>query len=341
VPLATPQPAPLSHTLWDDIATVKTKSDLKVVNHSDDAALDSRTDGLKEAEKAAAKRGSVVWKPPTAGVAKQQRGRFERLDWDVAFSARKSAGGDHPLCCAWFAVRQPGEGAYSPIWYRKRHWCEGDPEGQPSGIVYLGSAGDRECPPGKYANKWPFAYMRTRGVGQDLFDVGIVHFNYWATSMETGRMIGLSFAGQSHFYASRTMARRAVYKGAVAALKDRSRTTGKPVAEVVERVVIDKASIANIRYLSRHKNNSIASSDLMAVLCDGLKVLEEYYQLAGDGKETGWRAGDWADTTYIDQDGFEVDVVPAAWPQRWTRFLREFKYREEQETRESRAALRL
>ena len=52
---ATPQPKPLSHTLWDDIAPVRTERDLKVANHRDDADLSKRGAALKEAEKAAEK----------------------------------------------------------------------------------------------------------------------------------------------------------------------------------------------------------------------------------------------------------------------------------------------
>ena len=63
--LATPQPAPLSHTLWDDVSSVKTERDLKVVNYQDAAGFDNSGATLKAAEKAAAT-GDVPWKAPPA-----------------------------------------------------------------------------------------------------------------------------------------------------------------------------------------------------------------------------------------------------------------------------------
>ena len=157
VPLATAQPAPLSHTLWKDVSYIQTITDLKVANYSDDAVLDNRPAALREAEKVAAERGSIVWSAPTSraveinnpnrpnaiGVVKQLSLPIERLDWRAAFFERWIDGGDHPVMrwtddeagdCPVYEgrrlyVRQPGVGTYSPIWYRRRKWCEGDPEG--------------------------------------------------------------------------------------------------------------------------------------------------------------------------------------------------------------------
>ena len=250
----------------------------------------------------------------------------------MAFFARWNAGGDHPINKSLLAVRQPGgDESYTPTWYRKRkwyrQWCEGDSERPPaSGIVYLGSPGDHECPPGKYFSTWPFTHMRSRGVGQALYEVGVAHLNYWST------------AGMDHpsrLYAGRAEQRRAVYRFAVAALMKREHLTRKPVAAVVEKVVIGKASLDSIRYLSRYRNNSYATRELMNVLCDGLRVLEEYYGCVGEWEETSWRAGDWADT-YVNDDGEEVSIFEASWPQHWTRFLREHRYWEERENREER-----
>ena len=269
VPLATPQPAPLSHTLWGDAATIKTERDLKVVNYQDSAALNNGRQALKEFEAAAEKGGNVVWSTPSIGgevkvtnpnprlvqrldawlrYRREQRRRVffsthhlapspallwvqangpvpsfvggwvrdrwgsiasegkqedflhlgsagpprkkdkprswkarERLDWHVVFFARWNAGGDHRHTER-VAVRQPGGGEYSPIWYRGRKWCEGDPEGPDGQITYLGSPGRDECPPGRRIDKWPFKHMRFRSVGQALYEVGIVHLNYWVTS---------------------------------------------------------------------------------------------------------------------------------------------------------------
>ena len=325
VKLATPQPAPLSHTLWSDVATVKTVRDLKVVDHSGDAAFDNRGVALKEAEKAAAKFGAVVWKEPriycngkvtvinpnrcsTIAVVKQLSLPIERLDWRAAFFARWNAGGDHPFTER-VVVRQPGVGPYSPIWYRQRHWCEGA-EGPVMDVVYLSHLDHSRRQ--AIGTRWPFEYMRSRGVGQDLYDVGVKHRSYWATG------------------------RRAVFDGARAALEKRQALTGVPIVEVVERVLLRNASISGLQHLSKRRNNTLASAEIMNVLRDGLQVLAAFYVGVGDWQETSWQVSEWADTCFVDADGFEANVFEAAWPQHWTRFLREHKYREEQENREYR-----
>lgn len=310
VPLATPQQAPLSHTLWNDVSPVKTESDPRAMNHRDTAAFNRKDVTLKEAEKAAAKWGSIVWSMPSTGgevkvtntnprlvqrpdawlrYRREQRRRVffwtclapspallwvqangpvpsfvggwvrdrwgsigsedkqedflhlcparpprkkgkprswwkarALLDWHAVFFARWNAGGDH-LHTERVAVRQPGGGEYSPIWYRRRKWCEGDPKGPEGQITYLGSPGCNECSPGKRINKWPFAHMRFRSVGQALYEVGIVHLNYWVTSGIEGPV--------SSLYNGRAEHRRKVYLGALVALKKREALTRKPYCQ--------------------------------------------------------------------------------------------------------------
>ncbi len=150
VKLETPQQKPLSHTLWSGVAPVKTVSDLQPVNHGDDAGFDGASFALKAAENSAAKVGSIIWKAPGIACkvvtnprveieAKQASPPSERLDWLEAFLERWEAGDIHPINGYGLlgnrygrAVRQPGAGEYSPIWYRRRKWVEGDPEGPES-----------------------------------------------------------------------------------------------------------------------------------------------------------------------------------------------------------------
>ena len=304
VPLATPQPAPLSHTLWNDVSPVKTESDPRVMNHRDTAAFNRKDVTLKEAEKAAAKLGAIVWSVPSTGgevkvtktnprlvhlhlyPARPPRKKAKPrswwkaralLDWHAVFFARWNAGGDH-LHTERVAVRQPGGGEYSPIWYRRRKWCEGDPEGPDGQITYLGSPGRDECPPGRRIDKWPFKHMRFRSVGQALYEVGIVHLNYWVTSGIEGPV--------SRLYNGRAEHRRTVYRGALAALKKKEVLTRKPITKVVEAVILYNATINDILHLSRYRNNSYASLELVKILCDGLMVLEEYYRCVGEWEET-------------------------------------------------------
>ena len=357
VDLETPQPAPLSHSLWGDVAHIKTEFDLKAVIHADDAGFASQSFALKAAEKSAAKLGSIIWKAPAIGgkvtvtnpnrpcveiEAKQASLPSERLDQHVAFFARWNAGGDHPVM-RWvdggddsasegrrLYVRQPGGGVYSPIWHRRRHWCEGDLEG-PKSIVYLGTPAAHECPPGKSTDKWPFKRMCSRDSRlADLFYVGVTHLNCWSTS-------GMDAKHPDHLYRGRAEQRRATYRGAVDALKKQEATTKSPITAVIEAVLIDRALIGRLRYLSRYKNNTLSSRDLMDVLCGGLKVLEDYYRR--NGAQEGETISEWVDTSYIGEDGHEVILEP--WPTHWSQFLREFKYREELDSREMRGTSRL
>jgi hypothetical protein len=369
--LATPQPRPLSYSLWKDISSVQTKRDPRSVNHRDTAAFDKKDATLKEAEKADAKWGSVTWKAPavyhegTAHIFRLSLGHFddrgrwrrrlpsgpkerphswwqaiERLDWLEAFLKRWEAGDIHPVNGYGLlgnryglSVRQPGGGEYSPIWYRRRKWLEGNPEGPESKIVYLGTPARDECPPGPSMNKWPFSRMCSRDRRlADLFYVGVTHLNYRATS-------GLDAKHQDHLYRGRAEQRRAVYRGAVAALQKREDLTGKMVTAVVEKVLLHNASLAGIRWLSTHKNNTLASADLMNVLGDGLNVLADHYRCNGEWEETSWRVSEWADAVWIGEDGHEATLE--LWPTHWSQSLREFKYREERDSKETRGALRL
>ncbi len=176
--------------------------------------------------------------------------------------------------------------------------------------------------------------MRGRGVGDDLYDVGLMHANYWATSGMEGRC-------PARLYEGRAEQRRAVYRGAVAALQKREYLTRKPLTAVVEKILLHNASLADIRWLSLRKNNTLASADLMNVLCDGLKVLADYYRCNGEWAEASWPVSEWADTSYIAEDGWEMSISETSWPQHWSRFLREFKYREERDSKEMRGTLRL
>jgi hypothetical protein len=190
-------------------------------------------------------------------------------------------------------------------------------------LTYFGSAGAHEIPDMPVPPKWSFGYMMSRVKDKRLRDalreVGMAHRNLWWSSV-TGR-------------SSR-------YDGAAAALAELETLTGNPVMAVFDAVLLGKWPIESIRHLSKFKNNTAASAEIMSILCDGLRVAGEHYELSGASEEeTSWPENRWADDVYVDDDGHGVSMYALEWPQHWTRLLREFKYREERENRAARRPL--